>query len=480
MKKILTLVALAALFSCEKGPVQPKEFRLSKSICIRVSSPTKTVFDNNLSSVFKITDTLVVYDDKNVGVKFSTKVDSSSTWVFTTDKWTGDNPSYAVNVADVDEVTCQSPGVFGISIPSEQVVSRAGAHAPDAFANVGKVLENEGNYFLSTMKIVPGYFKIKIEKDNVASVRVESCGSEYMSGDVEVDCNLIETEPYDFWRPFEGGEQKTYSELRHKETYFDKGYHYVAVLPQKYSGGVNLTLSDKEGNVVVSRPFGALNGIPLRNGAIYELDPNSLVDTYPDEVVLDMDFNQNGDPSATNPLGFGTKSTIKFETTNVWKYEYKYMYGDTPMTDTFDISITDAGKNYQYATMTSYNYGSGKLLFMNTTGSYMKLPGIPGKVLKSVSIAIENAAFKEVRICPSPDGSSYIACTHKTDANGQATYGTGILNAQTMEFPYTFPETHAKAGQETRTEMGQPYYIYMAAASNHIFYIRAVYTNSLE
>lgn len=494
MKKsiILSIIGIVIFASCKQNLVEPEVFRLPDSICIRIGSQIRTIFSNNDSSALTSDDTVLVFDDKGVGIEFTSTEENISKSVFTTESWTGDNPDYAVFSPDLSSVSYPTKDVIGISIPDIQTISGLSDHDKNAVSALGKVKEINGNYIVDEMKDVPAYVACEVATDNVAKIVIEGANGEFIAGDADVECSSFTSGINDFWTISTGKSQHKQISAVPADSEadtpkcFKAGVYNIAILPQTFTKGLKITYLAANGDILNYRNFGAKNGVVLNCGKFTSFDFNSLAETYPDTVVIDLNFhNEKVANPFQYPFAFGAKATFtRTKAGETWYYLYEYEYDNTPMQDKLPFIICQGNgkKGYEFRKLGSVNWDvpTKGFLIVEDAGTTIKLPGIPGKYLKEVYVSIENAAFKSVRICSTPSKESVIAYTYdKTVA------GTGKLNAQTITFPFTFPSStdaayNAKAGQISTTDAGSPYYIYFDLGANHVVQIKLTYTDSLD
>ena len=103
-------------------------------------------------------------------------------------------------------------------------------------------------------------------------------------------------------------------------------------------------------------------------------------------------------------------------------------------------------------------------------GAWIKLPAIPGRVLKSVTLSHGNTSPKQMQVRPSVNGTVYGYTSRAASQIASAT----SLNTQTVSFPNT------QSGVERVTTPGTSYYLcFTSGKSLQIFDIEIIYTHSL-
>ena len=159
-------------------------------------------------------------------------------------------------------------------------------------------------------------------------------------------------------------------------------------------------------------------------------------------------------------------------------YTYVYDYLCDGIEMSMDLTFTvskgsdaSASQRYQYTTVSGVSHN---VYFNPANNGWVRLPGIPGRYLKSVSMFHgNNTAAKRFRLQEEPP----------TNADGVGRYfsSTPLVSApsatEPIETSVTVPTGTTTAGQLVNTEAGRSYTMqFTTGASLRIFSIRLVYT----
>ena len=448
---------------------------------IRITVSTEPMNLLNGSSDVELTekDVIMVFDRNNTGVELHTTDEPGTDMVYYSHEWTGNAPSYAsYHASSSENATCTSDGLLGVTLETEQKVGNPETYGPGTIVSVGKVTGNSTGYRLNPMKNITGLIRVTMNNSTAKSIRIEAAGGEIMSGRVNVDYTRLENGENNFWSPADGAGM-TYVEITPLESSaaatedgcLKAGSYYAAVLPQTYSQGFLITVTCKDGSSIVRKFHTEGLEIPRREPA--ETD-DALDDTLPDEIVIDLQFYNEND---INPLGEFV-STAAGQTAAGEDYTYVYDYLCDGIEMSMDLSFTvskgsgaSASQRYQYTTVSGVSHN---VYFNPANNGWVRLPGIPGRYLKSVSMFHgNNTAAKRFRLQEEPP----------TNADGVGRYfsSTPLVSApsatEPIETSVTVPTGTTTAGQLSNTEAGRSYTMqFTTGASLRIFRIRLVYT----
>ncbi len=295
MKKYLisgaTALALLAV-SCEKNPVIVPAGELTTcKITASVENTTRTVL-NGSSVYWTPSDKLFVFgkNDGNgiEGVEFvNSLTDDAATAEFSSTEWkSGLVPVYATNTsAPLSKVSATAEGIVTTWINPVQVFDGTDSFAPGANASVGKVTDNGGVYEISEMKNVTSLLKVNVSGDNVAKITVFAPGGEAVAGYVNADLSGSDVAI----SASKGVE--TVTMLPSSGSSFAQGDYYACLIPQTYSQGLRIKLTDTDGKITVRTVSSA--GLTLARSKYRDFD-RSIDDgvTYSDgsDITLNLDF----------------------------------------------------------------------------------------------------------------------------------------------------------------------------------------------
>lgn len=439
----------AALFLSACGHDDPAPFRLSDSLVLKLES------ESSLEG-----GTLTVFDRDATPVKFSPVGGLSSGVYYSTESWTGQEPLCA---SSRDNASCTAEGALALDFPSHQSADTSIVLA------AGGITQTAGNYTLKLKEIYASVAS-NVESDGIASIEIESAEGETLAGDVLIDCRRLSADSLSWWSESASGVQSSKVELSAAGG-LAPGQHLVRVLPGTLAHGIRIVQKDASGNIVKSKTSGSVNGLSLLRGQVFDSDAKVL----PDTVRIDLNFwnEQN-----VNPLGFGTLAQIgaeNAETGEDYTYTYEYEYDGERHQEPFVFTVCKgvAAGSYQYNAPSSPVYGpKGRKVLMlgGQDGAWIKLPAIPGRVLKSVTLSHGNTSPKQMQVRPSVNGAVY----GYTSRAASQVASASSLNTQTVSFPNT------QSGVERVTTHGTSYYLcFTSGKSLQIFDIEIIYTHSL-
>ena len=285
---IFLFAVVAAICSCSKDIID-RTAEDSGNLSITALG-TKTVLDGT-SVNWTSNDVLVVFDNENTGVNFTTTADKTSYATFTTSNWTGKTPVYASCSQAGADAACSS-GILTVKLDPAQVVKDKSTYAENASASVGIVSGNVGEYTISEMKNVQGLIRFSLKTGFVGSISVEAVNGEAIAGFVDVDYSKIAGGESAFWTATPGKKQSSTITLTPdgnaaKDGLFDAGVYYVSVLPQTYAKGLRFVVMDKGGDTLCSRTVGSETGLSIARSKIVKLDGNlDNIDTLPETISL--------------------------------------------------------------------------------------------------------------------------------------------------------------------------------------------------
>lgn len=468
----ISAVMLAALCSCSGEPAaEPVKGNVRYPENLRITAGSEKL--SSAGKSWNGLDTLVVFDKDNGAVKFLTSSDgTASTAVFGSDGWTGKEPVYA-SVSDVTEyASCTSEGVLTVNLEPDQTASAPESCPDNVSAFVGKVSADVDDCRIGQMKTAVGFIRVPFIKADISSITAAAPGGEALAGTFDVDYVSMADGNSAFWTPSAVGVISHSVTLVPSKHCFTAGAWCFAVLPQKYSKGIDLTFRGADGNVLYAYNVGGEEGLTVgRNETVTVETPH--VDPLPETITISLDFYNE---TNVNPLGFETPAAAAENATDGEDYtmQYEYMFRGQKKTEDLTFTVCKgtgaSSARYYYSAPGSMTYGTvgRKILIFTATNGWIKVPAIEGRYLQSVTLSHGNGAPKQMQIKPDIAGKTILAYTSKA-ASQIAT--KDHLNTQTCAF---------YSNSASKTEMGKPYYLYFASgASLRVYNITLVYTKEL-
>lgn len=526
MKRYLLAISVAmfAAVSCSKLAVVSESDASGKMTIfasLNEQSPlpaasyaqTKTVIGevdgNTLRVMFTGDDNLLVYGQGESDVKsavFTAVGDGvSESKNFSCKNWPeGYSAIYAVATKSTSSLNeCTDAGVIKMLVNnSRQKLDRSDSYATNATAHVGQVL-NEAVYLKNVCSLIG--FRIS-GKNDITKIELRGNNDEDLGGWISVDYSKIDSDPA-FYSVDNGVKRITVTAEESIDGVATNGCipvdkdFYISVLPGIYANGFTIAMTDKDGKVAVRRIQSPINlnrakvrkfSAPINDGVVFETV------AMPDDLVFT----------------FGTKwpfveSIVPKEEQSGTGDNYSYDYSDpvSGWSGYFDFVIC---KGTSYA----QNQKSQSLDFSGAD-SWMKLPAIEGRVLKSVVIKVRNSQNKTFDISDTSlgtamksgkvkDGGTLTLAWLDTDENKpvagvsyylnlrtSSTYCTEIsvfygLDGQQVQYPDEFtvdlnltlwPFSPAPVEESSQTAEGEPYvyqFIGAVAGENYNFPLQFV------
>lgn len=424
---------------------------------------------------WSLSDTLYVFDQTGAGVKVGTNDPASN--IFFSYGWTAGDPGIAVFPASA-ATSVSMDGNACVTLPAGQQISRVGDFGP--VIALGKVEGNRTAYKLPGMKNALGFVKVSMADSTARSITIEPVADgEYLAGNVAVDYQKLVADGIGYWTPVSTeGMSRTVTltaapgtDAETADNCLHAGGYYASVLPQTYSEGLKITVTYADGQSLV-RILNAEGGLVVPRAGVVAFE-GTLDDTLPDEIVISLDFYNDND---INPLGTFIEGVTNQKAAGeeyVWEYKYEFEGQDLSKEFTFVVSKgQEANAEYKYTQPSNLQH---KLLFTPKNNSWIKLPGIPGRYLKSVSMSHDNTSAKRFRMqdappTPGPVGKYYSSPLLKATASG-----TPIIET------VTFPTETTDPNQLKSTEEGKSYTMqFTSGASLRIWNITLVYSKTLE
>ena len=482
-KSIVYFGLLALLsFSCSKddneGPLW------EKSDFVRITATTEQIIGTNLKQNWLATDSIVVFDHKNVGTKLYTTDNNVASAIYYTHEWPASRPVYAsFPYTGEGDLACScTDGVIGVKLESDQKFNPDNTYLTSAIVSVGRITGNSSAYKLEPMMNVMGLIKISISYDNAKSIKVESVAGETLAGYVDVDYEKLLSNDPSFWTSTKDKQQYTAvtltpevssnSEASQTETpLFSAGSYYLALFPQTYSKGLRITITYADGNTIVRTLQSDANdsGITIPRNGIVEF-ASALDDTLPETMEVNLQFYNDNN---VNPLGNFVESKSQVVEGESYTCNYEYTLDGEKLTEPLEFIISKGASSATYSYVMPSGVDKNILIFGAQNNAWIKLPGITGRYLKSVTLIHGNTAAKRFRVqeaCTSPVGLYF---------------SSPLIAAPALDSPVTetvtFPTGSTDKAQIDRTVMGKSYTIqFTSGTSLRVFSIKLVYAKSLD
>ena len=224
--------------------------------------------------------------------------------------------------------------------------------------------------------------------------------------------------------------------------------YYLPVYPVGACTGMEITFTDvNEKTWVKNNDLAA----ELKRNCL--LNIGSVPDPYsniPDELTVNINFYNDA-----IKWPFTSWVAVANQSVDGDHYIYKHTYEHNGVQVTKDLEFViskgpDSGAKYEYNTFSQLESGRKVLVFLGGANSWVKLPGIPGMYLKSVSMSTGNKGVKK-----------RFRLQVGTDTNPAAYYNSPLVAATSYTEPapstITFPTTDTSMGPLKNTQEGNSY-----------------------
>ena len=273
-----------------------------------------------------------------------------------------------------------------------------GTWAKNANASVGAI-KGQGSNRTAEMVNLLTLLKFEIEKEDIVEIKFSANAGEHVAGFA-----YFSVEDWGF-QGFSKGYQKTEDEFDVQDASslgqtitiankngnsFEPGVYYLPIVPQEYTEGICLTLSDAAGNVQEKKQSSSFTA---KKNLIYDLGKDSewgltwpetpVAPENPETKELYLFFNDRvGDDSNYNhgwpfdsPEASGDMRTLLKDNKTT------LTYCQDGVNYEFIVYVQNTGdkKNFRYTNGGGLNYGG-------TSGDYLEFPAIENHRLKSVSV----------------------------------------------------------------------------------------------
>lgn len=261
LAKLLIMLSAAAFvaFSCEQGPeleppvVTPEDDEEvddapeAKPGLWDASAVTFSISAES-PSTWAVGDVVKVFDDDFVRVEF-TATDAENPASFTTSKWTGYIPAYAVYSLGTQYCDTDEGIIKYVQLPAEQKLSEGENCVRTAFPAVGKFEEDdEVGYKMSSMKNVSARLAFTFVDDKIKALKIEGLNDEIIAGQGNIKYE-------DFaWIMKEDASQSVVTLLPAGDAFVAGSTVYASLLPGTFANGLRVTLTNLE-DLTVARTF---------------------------------------------------------------------------------------------------------------------------------------------------------------------------------------------------------------------------------
>ncbi len=251
--------------------------------------------------------------------------------------------------------------------------------------------------------------------------------------------------------------------------------YYLPVYPVGACTGLEVTFTDLNNVTYVKN--NDLDAELKRNcllniGAIH--DPFASI---PDQLTVKVNFYND-------EIKWPFTSWVHTENESVdgdhYIYRHTYEHNGVQVTKDLEFVISkgpDAGASYTFNTFSQLPGGKKVLTFLGGVNSWVKLPGIPGMYIKSVSMSTGNKGVKK-----------RFRLQAGTDVNAAAYYNSPLVAAEDFTKPatstITFPTTDPTMGPLKNTQEGNSYVMMFTKGGSwtpvnmRVFDITVVYTKN--
>lgn len=366
----------------------------------------------------------------------------------------------------------KATGTLAVNIPSEQI------GVPDSFASGANVSAAEFTDETAVMfRNISSMlcFKFDTPEDAAATKSVtfkaKKNETEYwgISGTASVSFESGTSVPV-----AAEGSEKQVTLLAPQSGFVSGAVYYIPVYPVGVCTGFEVTFTDKSDETFVKK--NGLEATLLRNNLLNIGAVPDPYNTIPDEMTVSIDFYND-------EIKWPFKEWVMIENQSVdgdsHIYTHKYMHDGRELSKELEFIISKgavAGSKYEYSTFSQLE-GGKKVLFLNKENCWIKLPGIPGMYLKSVSMSHGNK-----------DQKKRFRLQVGTDVGATAYYNSPIVTAASYTSPatstVTFPTGDSTMGNLKTTQKGNSYVMFFTKGGSwspvnmRVFNITLVYTRS--
>ena len=265
------------------------------------------------------------------------------------------------------------------------------------------------------------------------------------------------------------------------ESGFNKVY-YAVVYPGEYEGfEIVCTTNDTDPKTFTLDYEGPVSLV--RNGLLSIGDLENPYDVLPDEFTISLDFYNDGSVWPLTPNVLASADQSAEGDTYTYAFTYETPEGE-PNTENLEFVFSkgpESAARYGYMTFTQIENGNKVLVFLDGTDSWIRIPGIRGRYIKTVSMSHGNSGLKK-----------RFRLQVGTNAAADAYYNSPLVAAESYTVPattsVTFPTTDTSMGNLKNTIAGNSYVMYFTAGGGganawtpknmRVFNISVTYTKS--
>lgn len=199
--------------------------------------------------VWAVGDVVKVFDADFVRVEF-TAASAGNPTSFTSSKWTGYRPAYAVFSNGIQYCDTDEGIIKYVELPSEQKLTGEENYVRSALPAVGKVEEDEElDYKISSMKNLAARIAFTFIDSKTKSLKIEGLDGEVIAGTGNVKYDDLS------WTPKEDASETVVTLLPSGETFDAGSTVYACILPGTFAKGLRVTLTDSQDRDVIRTFF---------------------------------------------------------------------------------------------------------------------------------------------------------------------------------------------------------------------------------
>ena len=389
---------------------------------------SKTILRSSLNVNWVDADKIKVFDDAGYSLVFGTSQSDVRRAAFFCDgDWAGDAPVMAVhmeqtNISGCVPITVGGKKKYKARISNVQDIVNYNSYCKNASVSMGRVALSGDEYEIETMKNMFSLVQFDIKSPNIKSVTLEAKDNATgaavpLAGWVELNYN----EGMPTCLPSSDSPVFTTVTVRPKGVValeggtFTPASHYLfSVIPQTPDDGITvyLTLENADGKQIRRTLRQNTNGEAIkfvrnRKHVISTPLDHGVTGCY-DQLVLEVDF------SSAWPFDEACVARASQSRTGTSGESYTFGYTDTDDVDktcTFEIGNAESEDSGQF--YYSRYLGPGNCLrFENVVnGSWIKVPAVPGRQLRTIELTCYNSTAKNFRLNSVPSTSSAFGTT---------------------------------------------------------------------
>lgn len=258
--------------------------------------------------------------------------------------------------------------------------------------------------------------------------------------------------------PQKGSED--YVTITAPESGFESGFnkvYYAVVYPGEYETvEIVCTTNDDEPETFTIDYEGPVNLVRNELLSIGEID--NPYDYLPEEFTISLDFYNDRSEWPLTPNVLAASNQSAEGDTYIVPFEYKNADGET-LTENLKFVFCkgpDSTARYGYMPVPQIENGNNVLVFLDGTQSWIRLPGIRGRYIKTVSMSHGNKDLKK-----------RFRLQVGTEASAAAYYNSPLVAATSYMEPattsITFPTTDTAMGNLKNTIAGNSYVMFFTA-----------------